>query len=362
MNKTCRRLLFSAGVPLSPIYAAIMRARSAAYASGFLASYRVSRPVICLGNISMGGTGKTPHVIWLCKKLAETGLRPAVISRGYGGRAGKGPLVVSEGAGPNVTPHIAGDEPVMIARRLKGVPVVIGSDRVASARLAISRLGAEIIVLDDGFQHLRLKRDLDIVLIPATRPLKDEKVFPGGELREPPQALSRASCVLITRAEGISPLTRKNFVSELKPYLGGKPVFFSRNKVSGILPFGEKGKRKNTSNHMHFAFCGLGDPDSFLTTLQAEGIKTAGHRWFPDHHKYDSHDLLRLVTEAQKAGADALVTTAKDAVKLSSLDTEHIPMQILVVEIEPSVDKKFWDLVYNSLKNKRRHGGRGGGI
>ncbi len=350
MDKTGRRLLFRLGAPLSPLYAFIMRMRSKAYASGLFASYGLSRPVICVGNISMGGTGKTPHVIWLCRKLVKAGIRPAVVSRGYGGRAGKGPLVVSNGTGPEVGPQVAGDEPVMIAGRLAGVPVVVGSDRVASARLAISRLGAEVIVLDDGFQHLRLRRDLDIVLIAATRSPLQEKVFPGGELREPIDALCRASCVLVTRAECITRDERQTLVREFGPLLGNRPVFFSKNRVSEIRPLKEKENRKFTSPRTAFAFCGLGDPGSFLATLKASGVRVAGHRWFADHHKYADRDLCNLAVQAQKAGADALVTTAKDAVKLAGLDVEKISLKILVMEIEPDVDRELWSLIDNTLK------------
>ncbi len=366
MVSSTKDILFSLGRPISPLYSLLMRARARAYASGMFSSFRVPGPVISIGNLSMGGTGKTPHVIHLSEMLLHHGLRPAIVSRGYGGKAGKGPLVVSKGSGPLVDPGLGGDEPVMMAQRLEGVMVVVGSDRVAGAEYALSHLGADVIVLDDGFQHLRLQRDLDIVLLPATNPFGNRRIFPGGDLREPISALGRASCILITRADTLTAKDHQALLGELREHVHGKPIFFSKNKVTRVWSLREGPEagsaRTKIQDKPLFAFCGLGTPESFLATLKSTGAEVTGYMWFQDHHIYNEKDLQKLTRDAERTGAKILVTTTKDAVKLERGLLDNCFMDILVVDISPEVDKGLWDLVLKTVEEFKRKDGRGGGI
>ncbi len=367
MNSSASDKLLVLGRPLSPVYALLMRLRALAYRAGWLPVHRLGRPVISIGNLSMGGTGKTPHVIHVCKLLQQEGLRPAVITRGYGGRAGKGPLVVSSGQGAVVSPSVGGDEPVMMARVLRGIPIVAGSDRVKGARLAVSRLGAEVIVLDDGFQHMRLARDLDIVLLPADSPPGGKRVFPGGELREPLSALKRASCIVLTRAEGIQAHVLEDTAKELSRHLGDIPVFASRNRVSKIWSMKEERTVPASSLGKNdlavYAFCGLAAPGRFLRTLGSLGARVTGYSWFRDHHGYCRKDLEDLCERARSTGARALVTTAKDAVKLRETARGSLAgMDVLVVEIVTETERGLQELVKETAGRYRACIGRGGGI
>jgi tetraacyldisaccharide 4'-kinase len=194
-------LLFA---PLSAAYGAAVAARGALYRIGWLRSETAPVPVISVGNIVAGGTGKTPVVALVARLLKKAGLSPAILSRGYGGRRNEDPLVVSDGSGsgPATTSAMAGDEPLMLARLLPDVPIVVARRRIEGARLAASRLGARCLVLDDGFQHIALKRNLDIVLLDAMSPLDDGRLLPAGMLREPPSALARAGALAFTGRRG----------------------------------------------------------------------------------------------------------------------------------------------------------------
>ena len=302
--------------------------RNRLYDSGALQVKRTPVPCVSVGNLVVGGTGKTPVTKWVSRALGHAGLRPAVISRGYGGEK-KGPEVVVPGSG---AARFYGDEPVMLALEQPEVPVVVGRDRWAAGVKAVEECGAGVLVADDAFQHRRLGRDLDVVVVDAARLFGNGRVFPRGPLREPVASLARADVVFLTRvaAAGESLVERRAFLSSIAPVA----EFVESNIVpSGWRLFGSAPMRASGPPEGGvYAFCGLANPEAFVGTLEEGGCLVRGRRAFPDHHRYAVGDLETLARAADKSGAAAAVTTAKDAVRIESWPG-RVPLFILDVEL-----------------------------
>ncbi len=291
-------------------FRAAVAARGLLYSAGLARRVRLPRPVVSVGNIEAGGTGKTPLVRLLARLLSGAGLRPAVVSRGYLGAAAGPVNVVSDGKSVLLSAAEAGDEPYLLARALPGVPVLTGKRRAQPALAAIERFGAEVIVLDDGFQHLSLARDLDLVVV--TGALADSpRLLPRGLLREPLSALARASALVMTNPEGDA------LAGLLAARFPALPRFKARHVPEGLrrLDGAEALAPRELAGRRVVAFCGLGGPRRFRRTLEALGADVAGFHAFPDHHRYAREELeaLRLLAGRQRA---LLVTTEKDAVRL----------------------------------------------
>ena len=281
-------------------------------------SRKLDTPVISVGALSMGGAGKSPFVIHLAQKLAEAGRNPAILTRGYGRKSRLDVIVPRGGTAPVVQ---TGDEAQMFLER--GVAHVgIGADRYEVGRRMERELKPDVFLLDDGFQHFRLKRDHDIVLIDALDPLGGG-VFPLGRLREPLTALARATVVVITRAEG----RHAGIERLIRRYNSSAPIFRARINVLSGLPAGPVG-----------AFCGLGQPRTFWRTLETLGIKAAPSLVFPDHHRYSAGDLEEICSQAAGAGAEALVTTEKDMMNLPPGIVT--PLQIYCLRIGIKIDNE----------------------
>jgi len=298
------------------LHARVTRLRAAAYERGLLAARRLPVPCVSVGNLTVGGTGKTPLVAWLVEELVALGARPAVVSRGYGGRA-RGPERVTA-AGDRAAAGRWGDEPALLAARYPGVPVVVGRDRVAAGMLAASLGGATVVVADDAFQHRRLARDLDIAVIDASRGLGNGRQLPAGPLREAPTALSRAGFVVLNRVGAAADLAGlRRAVAGLAPraalveadlaFAGLRDV---RTGAPAELPPGAG----------VYAFSGIANPGSFRRTLETLGLRLAGWEAFRDHHAFRPGEIGRLQRSALASGAVAAVTTAKDAVRISAWD------------------------------------------
>ncbi len=326
--------LFALGRPFSLLYGFVMTVRAFLYRHGVLPSTRLPVPVVSVGNLSMGGTGKTPLVMCVVRHLLEHGRRPAVVSRGYGGKARGRVNVVSSGHGPAMTPAMAGDEPWLLADAMPSVPVLTGPRRVAVARHAIRETGADVIVMDDGFQHLALQRDLDIVLFNIRSSLDAAKVFPGGELREPFGALQRADAIVLTGVDFRTEQRAQAFKRFLRERAPQAPVFFGEYLPVCLLGSGrrevypaDKAKRIKLCG-----FCGIGTPLSFKETLVKEGYTVVAFRAFPDHHPYTAKDVESLTAWAKTQGAQGLITTEKDFVKLKPFFGDF-PVLALKVEL-----------------------------
>jgi len=300
-------------LPLAPIYRGAVAARCAAYRRGWMQSARLDVPVISVGNLTFGGTGKTPAVIALARDLVRMGRWPAVLTRGYK-RLEEGQVVVV-GPDPRQTAAEVGDEPLEMARRLPGVPVVVDADRARGGAEA-ERLGADVVLLDDGFQHLQLARDLDLVVVDAGEPWGGGRLPPLGRLREPLTALERADAVLITKV----PVEWRPVVAEIESVVDRVAprlqIFVSRLRPNRVHVPGEGWREPNIlSGRRVVAFAALGRPDGFATTLTEAGAEIAATKWYPDHHAYTDRELSEISDQAAAASA-VPVTTAKDAVKL----------------------------------------------
>lgn len=324
-RKPLHEPVFQALSAVSAVYGAAMNLRARGYATGWFSGRKLDCRVISVGNLTLGGTGKTPMTLWLASSLRERGFRPAILSRGYKGNA-TGVGIVSEGAGPLMTPAEAGDEPVMMAERLPGVPVLVGSDRYASGRVAIQKFGCDVAVLDDGFQHLALERDCNILLLDHANPFGNGRLFPSGHLREPAEALGRADVVCFTRCqEGRADpeLPRPLPVVKSRPRLAG----WRKRDSQDILPL------KELAGKTAAAFCGIARPGDFFSLLSRHGLNAVRSREFPDHHPYSAEDFARVQEEALREGAECIVTTEKDAVKSGGFSWK-LPLLAAVLELE----------------------------
>lgn len=318
--------------PLSLLYNAMMRARTALYRKGLIASYSLGAPVISVGNITTGGTGKTPVVAWIAGALASTGLRVCILTRGYGRKDAGRRVLVSDGERVLAEASAGGDEPRLLAEMLKGQAAVLSDrDRVSAALWARRELGSEVFILDDGFQHLRVRRELDIVTVDATNPFGGGRLLPQGRLREPPASLKRADLIIITRSEQVA--DAHSIKREVERLSGRKNALISRMRTGAVRPLTDQsqGSLSAPSSYRVAAFCALGNPQSFFKHLERTGFDLTHARAFTDHHLYTQGDIDALAREARERGAEALLTSAKDAVKLRSL---RFQLPCFVVEIE----------------------------
>lgn len=343
-------------LPLSGLYAGVTRARAAAYRRGWFAVSKLPVPVISVGNITTGGTGKTPLVEWICRKVAvvndvaevaetvETKRNVCVLTRGYGRKDPKTQVVVSDGARLLAGEQEAGDEPFLLAKNLLGISAVIANpNRVAAGHWAVENLHTGVFVLDDGFQHLRLARDLDIVTIDATNPWGGGSLLPYGRLRETKAGLARADCVVITRADQVEDVA--SIRSEVHNLVGSIPILTSRMVSSGVRRLdGSEADLESVCAQRVAAFCGVGNAESFFEQVRRAGCAPIFVRAFADHHNYKQTELDALIAEAKAAGAEALLTTAKDAVRLMNLRLE-LPCYVLEIEISIDDEDRLIELI-----------------
>ena len=317
---------------LSLPYGGAVRARNRLFDLGVFKQARVGCPVVSVGNLTVGGTGKTPMVIKLAGMLRDRGLRPAVLSRGYGGTSNADVLVVSDGRQLIAGPDEAGDEPVLIARRLRDVPVLAGPKRVVTGRYARENFGVDVLVLDDGFQHRWIHRDLDIVLLDGRAPLGNGFILPRGPLREPPSSLERAGVVVFTRSEKEPAPAIDGRIAGL---LAGRPILRTRVKPTALVgPDGQEQPLASLAGNRVFAFAGIAQPGSFRLSIESLGGRIAGFRAFPDHHRYTAEDVRQIEQGLGETGADILLTTEKDGVKLSGVENLRRRLSLLAIETE----------------------------
>jgi len=340
-------------IPLASFYGLAMRARAALYARGLLTQYTLPCRVMSIGNLTVGGTGKTPVVIALASALRDRGYRVGVVSRGYKRSSADEIVEVSDGQAVLGNPGETGDEPWLIAQRCPGVSVAVGADRAAVGRYLIGRHHVDTLIMDDGYQHMALRRDTNILVMDAGAPFGNGYLLPRGRLREPLSAMARATAVLVTRASQAARLDAlKAAVCAVAPSV---PVWVTDFAPCALVPVGGsttvepsvlKGERV-------LAVSGIGNPASFQALLETVGATVAEHCVFPDHHAYSLEDVQTVRQVAARAGAARIVTTEKDAVKLAGLVSSPSPLEgepVLSLAEEGRARGDFWavriDLVW----------------
>jgi tetraacyldisaccharide 4'-kinase len=296
-------------------YRGAVAAREWLYAHRWLERRGIDCPVVSVGNLTVGGTGKTPAVLLAAETLVEMGHRPAVVSRGYRRRT-RGVQIVADTASIRLDPEESGDEPFLLARRLPGVPVVVGANRYEAAQMAVRRYRATAVVLDDAFQHRSLRRDLDIVMARAARPWGNGRLFPAGPLREPVDALARAHLVVVTGATSSADVG--DVARAAAVHAPGVPVVPARYVAAACWEARrmEPVKLEALSGLRLLAFAGIAHPESFRATLAEAGACVSDLVVFDDHHWYSAANMRALADRAAHEGVDALVTTEKDWVRL----------------------------------------------
>ncbi|MBF0558106.1 MAG: tetraacyldisaccharide 4'-kinase [Nitrospirae bacterium] len=334
---------------------------------------RLPGPVISIGNVTVGGTGKTPAVIAIAEESLKRGFSPVILTRGYRGSA-KGPCLVSASKTPPVgfkgepskiiyTSADAGDEPVLMAGRLKGVPVIKSANRNEGGIFAIQSLAPRegapfLFILDDGFQHWVLHRDADIVLIDGLNPFGNRKLLPMGILREPLGELKRADIFVITKCgrdggtekSGSFRNENEELASELRNAFPEKPVYLSGyDVVRAVNKAGSEYAPEALQDKRVFAFCGIAHPESFRRTLSSLSIRPAGFKAYRDHHFYTPSDVNYLETQAKELQCEFMLTTEKDMIKLKELE---IGDNVLSLAIRWNTDAAFYDDVFGRISKK----------
>jgi tetraacyldisaccharide 4'-kinase len=308
------------------IYGAVVAARNFGFDRGWLRSYPASVPVISVGNLTLGGTGKTPMVEWIARWFRERGARVAILSRGY-----------SRTGGMN-------DEGRVLEENLPDVPHLQSADRVVLAQIAVVELESEVIVLDDGFQHRRLARDLDVVLLDALEPFGLARLSPRGLLREPVRSLRRAGVVVISRSDLIAETDRMAIRAEAERHAGSLKWIEARHRPLELADCeGQSSSLEELSGKSVAAFCGIGNPEGFRRTLATLGAKLIDFRVFPDHHDYTAADISSLERWVAGSRANLVLTTQKDSVKLRAASLGAAPLRALKIGLEITAGREIMD-------------------
>jgi tetraacyldisaccharide 4'-kinase len=331
----------------------LVRLRAACYRLGIIQQKHLRGVVISVGNLTVGGTGKTPMVIWLAQRSLADGRRAGILTRGYRGVADSSLAGQAGGAAARaMLPAIFSDEVWLMWRRLgEKVRFGVGSNRLAWGR-KLAQDGVDWFILDDGFQHLRLARDADIVMIDATDPFGGGRLLPAGRLREPPSALARADVVVITRSD------RSPEVEESVRRLTAAPIFYARVLPDGIfhaaaLMIGPE--MLDWQERPFFAFCAIANASAFFEDLQHWGLRLVGQFPFPDHHSYARADVQEIERRATAAGAEALICTEKDIFSFRNLHFWTLPIYYCQVRLHVADGDQFWKTV-NAAVARKRHG------
>ena len=353
LRYVARFAIFTALYGISYIYSGVVRLRVMAYQKRWLKSNALPRPVISVGNITTGGTGKTPTVIALARLFRERGLRVAILTRGYQRKSAAAHVVVTADS----TADEVGDEPLFLWKSLNQrepdaaeIPVIVGSDRHASGLLALERFQPDIFLLDDGFQHLRLRRDCDLALIDATNPFGGGRVLPAGFLREPVNHLSRASAFVITRSDEIADCTP--ILDTLRRLNPDAPFFFGAHAFDAIHRLGqcESVAISELQHKRLLAVCGLGNPASFHRLIRGCGLAIETTLDFPDHHWYMEEDVQNINECIQADAMQAILVTEKDEQKLARFREQlHAPCFVMAIHMQIMPSKEFEDWLRNSV-------------
>lgn len=343
---------------VSLLYQFLSGIRALLYEKEILKPQKIPCPVISIGNLVAGGTGKTPMTICLAGLAKKNGYNPVVISRGYRGESEKRGGIVSDGKNILMDARTAGDEPYMMAKALKNVPVMVGHDRFQSCTEALQKFNPDLIILDDAFQHLQLLRDMDIVLLDYLKPLGNQQLLPRGPLREPVSALKRGGVFIVTRSGASSPV----WPERLTAALNGKPIYFTRHEpyihnvelgtksiLEGKINIGEQPDMDTIKGKKVYLFSGIARNSDFRRSASKFGCIQTGFSEFPDHHFFSPEELDTIFCNAEKVGAELLVTTEKDFMRMDN--TVSWPLDLMVIGVRISFEKGV--TLFESLINRK---------
>jgi len=319
--------------PFSLAYGAAARLRAVAYRRGILRQRRLPGIVISVGNLTTGGTGKTPMVLWIAHRLAAQGAKCAILTRGYRGSA--------RGGANGATAERESDEVRLLRARLgDAVAIGVGASRYARGAGLAAR-GVNYFVLDDGFQHLALARDANILLLDATNPFGGGHLLPAGRMREPLAALARSGIVVITRTEQAAP----SIEMVVRRYTDA-PIFYACARLDSVRSFSGRGypgdEDAGAGTRKYLAFCGIGNPNAFFADAQLWGLHLAATLHFPDHHRYTQRDAARIEAAARDAGADALLCTEKDIFNLGEVRWREFDLSYCRISLRPEREEELW--------------------
>jgi tetraacyldisaccharide 4'-kinase len=335
--------------PISLAWSAAARMRAAAYRRRLLGPKHLSGVVISVGNITAGGTGKTPMVIWIAERLRAEGHRVGILTRGY--RAKK--ISAPDDAGAAGTPQ--SDEVAIMSQRLgHHVSIGVGANRYESG-LTLARHGVTWFVLDDGFQHMQLARDADIVMLDSTDPFGGNRLLPSGLLREPKSALRRADIVVISRT------THAPAIETIVKHCTEAPVFYATTELLGVTRVSDATfidalsvPTNPDSAQKYFAFCGIGNPQAFFEDLSRWGFNLTGHAEFPDHHRYSRNDASRIESQARVSGASALICTEKDLFNLRDVTIDSLPVYSVRIQLKLNDPDGFWRAIQTTIARHQK--------
>ncbi len=321
-------------------YSIIIHLRNVLYSKGWLKAYRANAMVISVGNITTGGTGKTPLVIWLCKFLQQKGIPCAVLTRGYK---------------THTQTRVTIDEPVILAESCPDAKIIVNPNRVEAAAEAVNKFGAKVLIMDDGFQHRRLHRDLDIVTIDGTCPFGYGKLLPAGLLREPVASLKRADAAVVTRCDQISESELSQIEKKLQ--LINPDMVIARsihNPICAKSVIDEEITIEQLRSRKIFAFCGIGNPGTFLNTIKSTGANLVGSKIYNDHYHYTDSDIDDIHGQANRLEADLILSTQKDHTQYAIHNMQYeIPFAYLVIELKfLTGEDKLKELIGDALAGK----------
>lgn len=336
--------------PLGWVGALVVKTRCAFYDHGIFASEEAPLPVISVGNLTMGGTNKTPFVEFVAEHLRAAGIKPGIISRGYGGKASS-PVIILNG---NAERSLVGDEPLMLSGRLRDVPVAVSRDRLADITALLS-CDVDVVVADDAFQHRRMARDLDIVLVDAVCPFGNGAPLPVGVLREIPSSLSRAHIVVISKSDQATPEVLEGLRKKLTQWVPEEKIFYSRLGAPDWSSWDGKSfchLENGVADYRLLTFAGIGNPKSFLRTVENNGGHSVRNLVFKDHHKYSAADMRHIEQAAGADGADAICCTEKDIYNLPAGFVPKIPLIVPRISTQLDDSERFWKIAVETLRPK----------
>ena len=340
-----RTLLTPITFPLSLVYGSIIWIRNKLYDREWFSLSAFDVPIISVGNTTTGGSGKTPLVIYLSQILQRRGKKPGIVSRGYG-RKSQGMVIVHDGKELIANVENSGDEPYLMASVLKTVPMVVCEDRREGISHLLKNNSADVIIMDDGFQHRKVKRDLDIITISANDKKEDYRLLPWGKLREPLQNIGRANAAIFTRTNNYNP---PELLPSIEPFIKGE-LLFSTQQLT-LMKYDEDGYRKSLPLEKElFAFCGIGESESFFDSISKLGLKSGGKRIFRDHQEYTESVITELSSQIESSNCKGIITTEKDLVKLPDSFLAEFETYVIKIEMVFENEGAILDLIQPVLQ------------